>query len=95
MGGEGGGHAQGPDVHVRGIYVVTVFLFEAAGGVQDPVPSVGKFWVIYSRPGQRVLVDQQGDLQVRPTPLDQKLLSLNPGGPQGTPCAVSKAACKN
>ena len=47
--------------------------------MQDPVPRVGKFWVLYSRPGQRVLVDQGGDLQVRPTPLDQKLLSLNPG----------------
>ena len=46
--------------------------------VQDPVPKVGKFWALYSRPGQRVLVDVMGDMQVRPTPLDMRLSSTNP-----------------
>ena len=47
--------------------------------LQDPVPRVGKLRVLYSRPGQRVLVDQGGDMQVRPTPLDIRLSSSNPG----------------
>ena len=47
--------------------------------MQDPVPRVGKLGVLYSRPGQRVLVDQGGDMQVRPTPLDIRLSSSNPG----------------
>lgn len=47
--------------------------------MQDPVPRVGKFWVLFSRPGQRVLVNGQGDMQVRPTPLDRRLKPLNPG----------------
>ena len=52
---------------------------EAAVDLQDPVPKVGKFWVLFSRPGQRVLVDQGGDMQVRPTPLDRRLAPLTPG----------------
>lgn len=47
--------------------------------LQDPVPRVGKLGVLYARPGQRVLVDQGGDMQVRPTPLDIRLSSSNPG----------------
>ena len=47
--------------------------------LQDPVPRVGKLGVLYSRPGKRVLVDQEGDMQVRPTPLDIRLSSANPG----------------
>ena len=49
--------------------------------LQDPVPRVGKFGVLYSRPGQRVLVDQGSNMQVRPTPLDIRLTSINPGQP--------------
>ncbi|KAL3161315.1 hypothetical protein ABBQ38_009669 [Trebouxia sp. C0009 RCD-2024] len=45
---------------------------------KDPVPRVGKLGVLYARPGQRVLVDQGGDMQVRPTPLDIRLSSSNP-----------------
>ena len=47
--------------------------------MQDPVPRVGKFWVLFARPGQRVLVNQGGDMQVRPTPLDRLLTPLTPG----------------
>lgn len=47
-------------------------------GEQDPVPRIGKFGVVYSRPGQRVLVQKQGDMQVRPTPLDIRLSSTHP-----------------
>ena len=35
--------------------------------VQDAVPRVGKFLVLFSRPGQRVIVDYRGDILVRPT----------------------------
>ena len=49
--------------------------------MQDPVPRVGKFWVLFARPGQRVLVNQGGDMQVRPTPLDRRLIPLTPGQP--------------
>ncbi len=47
--------------------------------VQDPVPRVGKFGVVYSRPGQRVVLDAGGEMQVRPSPLDMRLSSINPG----------------
>ena len=46
--------------------------------MQDPVPKVGKFGTLYARPGQRVLIDLTGDMQVRPTPLEMRLPSLNP-----------------
>ena len=49
--------------------------------LQDPVPKVGKFWVLFTRPGQRVLVNQGGDMQVRPTPLDRRLTPLSPCQP--------------
>ncbi|KAL3158681.1 hypothetical protein ABBQ32_011423 [Trebouxia sp. C0010 RCD-2024] len=45
---------------------------------QDPIPKVGKFWGLFSRPGQRVLVNPRGDMQVRPTPLDRRLTPLSP-----------------
>lgn len=41
--------------------------------MQDPVPQMAKFGTLYSRPGHRVLVNPQGDMLVRPTPLDIKL----------------------
>ncbi|DBA79451.1 TPA: hypothetical protein ACH3X2_007723 [Trebouxia sp. C0005] len=45
---------------------------------QDPVPKVGKFGVLYARPGQRVILDAGGEMQVRPTQLDVRLSTLNP-----------------
>ncbi|KAL0044911.1 hypothetical protein WJX82_001842 [Trebouxia sp. C0006] len=45
---------------------------------QDPVPKVGKFGVLYARPGQRVILDAGGEMQVRPTQLDMRLSTLNP-----------------
>lgn len=47
--------------------------------LQDPVPRMAKLGVLYSRPGKRVLVDLEGNMQVRPTPLDIRLSSANPG----------------
>ena len=35
---------------------------------QDAVPRVGKFLVLFARPGQRVIVDYRGDVVVRPSP---------------------------
>ena len=32
------------------------------------MPRVGKFLVLFSRPGQRVIVDYRGDVVVRPSP---------------------------
>ena len=58
----------------------------SACALQDPVPRVGKLGVLYSRPGKRVLVDQDGDMQVRPTPLDIRLSSANPGTWQVRAC---------
>lgn len=46
--------------------------------MQDPVPKMGKFGVLYARPGQRVILDPGGEMQVRPTHLDRRLASLNP-----------------
>lgn len=51
------------------------------------MPRVGKLGVLYSRPGKRVLVDLEGDMQVRPTPLDIRLSSANPG-PSSIPLFV-------
>lgn len=45
---------------------------------RDPVPKVGKFGVLYARPGQRVILDAGGEMQVRPTQLDMRLSTLNP-----------------
>ncbi|KAL0040544.1 hypothetical protein WJX77_010258 [Trebouxia sp. C0004] len=45
---------------------------------RDPVPKVGKFGVMYARPGQRVILDAGGEMQVRPTQLDMRLSTLNP-----------------
>ena len=41
--------------------------------VQDPVPKMAKFWFLYARPGQRVLLYKNGDMVVSPTPLDIRL----------------------
>lgn len=35
--------------------------------LQDAVARQAKFWTYYKRPGQRVLINPQGDLLVRPT----------------------------
>ena len=42
------------------------------GGVmlQDAVPRVGKFFILFSRPGKRVIVDYRGDVVVRPSPYE-------------------------
>lgn len=40
---------------------------------RDPVPIVGKFWMMYARPGHRVLVTPKGDMLVRPSPLEIKM----------------------
>lgn len=36
--------------------------------LQDAVPRVGKFLVLFARPGQRVIVDYRGDVVCRPSP---------------------------
>ena len=68
------------------VSLCSVAMFASSQGIdllkciwQDPVPRVGKLGVLYARPGQRVLVDKGGDMQVRPTPLDIRLSSANPG----------------
>lgn len=43
--------------------------------MQDAVPRVGKFIVLFSRPGQRVIVDYRGDVVVRPSPHEIHLRS--------------------
>lgn len=35
---------------------------------QDAVPRSGKFWRLYSRPGNVVIINSQGDLLVRCSP---------------------------
>lgn len=45
---------------------------------RDPVPKMGKFGILYARPGQRVILDAGGEMQVRPTQLDMRLSTLNP-----------------
>ena len=41
--------------------------------LQDPVPKMAKFWFLYARPGQRVLLYKNGDIVISPTPLDIRL----------------------
>ena len=41
--------------------------------MQDPVPKMAKFWFLYARPGNRVLLYKNGDIIVCPTPLDMRL----------------------
>ena len=53
---------------------------------QDAVPRVGKFLVLFSRPGQRVIVDYRGDILVRPTAHE---IHIRNGEP-----AVQRAHCK-
>ncbi|DBA98706.1 TPA: hypothetical protein ACH3X1_014479 [Trebouxia sp. C0004] len=40
---------------------------------RDPVPQMAKFWFLYARPGQRVLLYEDGDMVISPTPLDIRL----------------------
>jgi hypothetical protein len=35
--------------------------------VQDAVARNAKFWVLYKRPGQRVLINDRGNMLVRPS----------------------------
>lgn len=35
--------------------------------MQDAVARNAKFWVLYKRPGQRVLINVRGDMLVRPS----------------------------
>lgn len=42
---------------------------------QDAVPRVAKFGNLFRRPGQRVIVDYQGDIVVRPSPHEIHLRS--------------------
>ena len=34
------------------------------------MPRVGKFFILFSRPGKRVIVDYRGDVVVRPSPYE-------------------------
>ncbi|EIE18442.1 hypothetical protein COCSUDRAFT_68209 [Coccomyxa subellipsoidea C-169] len=46
----------------------------------DAVPRVGKFLVLFARPGQRVIVDYRGDVVVRPSPHEIHIRNgSNPG----------------
>lgn len=47
--------------------------------VQDPVPQMAKFWFLYARPGNKVLLYKDGDMIVCPTPLDVRLQSYRRG----------------
>ena len=47
--------------------------------VQDPVPHMAKFWFLYARPGNKVLLYKDGDMIVCPTPLDVRLQSYKRG----------------
>lgn len=37
---------------------------------RDPVPRAGKFWVLFKRPGNRVIVNIKGEMIVRPSALE-------------------------
>ncbi len=47
--------------------------------MQDPVPHMAKFWFLYARPGNKVLLYKDGDMIVCPTPLDVRLQSYRRG----------------
>ncbi|KAA6420730.1 MAG: hypothetical protein FRX49_09307 [Trebouxia sp. A1-2] len=47
---------------------------------RDPVPQMAKFWFLYARPGNKVLLYKDGDMIVCPTPLDVRLQSYRRGG---------------
>jgi hypothetical protein len=40
-----------------------------SGTLQDTVPRSGKFFFMYKRPGQRVLINSDGDILVRFSPI--------------------------
>ena len=40
-----------------------------ASGWQDAVPRIGKLY-LFSRPGQRIILNQLGEVRVRPNPLE-------------------------
>ena len=46
--------------------------------LQDAVPRVGKFFILFSRPGKRVIVDYRGDVVVRPSPYEIFIRSGRP-----------------
>lgn len=59
------------------------------------MPRVGKFVNLFRRPGQRVIVDYQGDIVVRPSPHEVQLRS---GALRGipylaAPCSLSSIIC--
>ncbi len=47
---------------------------------QDAVARAPKFLVLYKRAGQRVLINKNGDMLVRPSFIENSILQL-PGGP--------------
>lgn len=56
--------------------------------LQDVVTRGGKMVFLYSRPGQRVLVNLRGDMIVRPSWVEASLQRL-PGGAASTPCFIT------
>lgn len=44
--------------------------------MQDTIPRGGKFISAYKRNGQRVIMNQAGDMVVRPVPLESSLLQM-------------------
>ncbi len=59
--------------------------------LQDVVTRGGKMVFLYSRPGQRVLVNSRGDMIVRPSWVEASLQRL-PGGTALTPCLMTMHA---
>ena len=57
--------------------------------LQDAVPRVGKFFVLFARPGKRVIVDYRGDVVVRPSPHE---IHIRNGG-NSFPCFCKCAWC--
>ena len=49
---------------------------QVGGPLQDPVPKMAKFFWLYARPGEKVLLLPHGDMVVCPTALDLKLQSM-------------------
>lgn len=62
--------------------------------VQDPVPQIGKFFFLYARPGERVLLLPHGDIVVCPSPVDIKLQGMRRCTIQQPPdcCACSRTS---
>ena len=53
-------------------------------GMQDAVARAPKFLVLYKRTGQRVIINHNGDMLVRPSFIESSLLQL--------PCGTSRSA---